>query len=179
MKTLSFNKIIPALFLVLMILTTAEVFAQRGRANLSPRAGKTLDEMPERPARDFGFCRNLPDITQEQLDQIDALRLLNMKENQQLRNQLNEKRARLRTLSTSDQPDTRAINSTIDEMANLRAEIQKNQMATHQEIRKLLNDDQRVIFDSRKQGAKAYGMEGNRRPGRKGPGYRGACPYTK
>jgi hypothetical protein len=42
-----------------------------------------------------------------------------------------------------------AINSTIDEIAALRGQMMKLHMANRQEIRKLLTDKQRVIFDTK------------------------------
>jgi len=177
MKTLKLGKILPVIILAIVMLTAADAFAQRGRGYYAKGAGRASDEMPERTTQKQGFCRNLPGITQEQLDKIDALHVEKLKENQQLRNQLNEKRARLRTLSTADQPDSKAIDVTIDEMAALRAAIQKNNMAKTQEIRKLLTDEQRVIFDAREPGKRGRGMMGEAGQGRRGPGFRGNCPY--
>jgi Spy/CpxP family protein refolding chaperone len=177
MKTQKLNKVLPAIMLAVVILTASDAFAQRGRGYYGKGAGRALDEMPDRTTQKQGFCSNLPGVTQEQLEKIDALHVENLKENQQLRNQLNEKRARLRTLSTADQPDSKAIDATIDEMAALRATIQKNNMAKTQEIRKLLTDEQRVMFDARGPGKKGRGMMGAAGQGRKGPGFRGDCPY--
>ncbi len=88
-------------------------------------------------------------LSDQQIEKIDALKLKTLKETQKLRNGIAEKQARLRTLSAEDNADMKAINNTIDEMSVLRAGIQKIHMAQHQEIRKLLTEDQRIIFDSR------------------------------
>ena len=179
MKTLNLIKVLPAILLAMVMLTAADAFAQRGRGYYGQGTGRAFEEMPERTTEKQGFCSNLPGITQEQLDKIDALHVEKLKENQQLRNQLNEKRARLRTLSTADQPDSKAIDATIDEMAALRATIQKNNMARMQEIRQLLTDEQRVVFDARGPGKRGPGMMGAAGQGRRGPGFRGDCPYRK
>lgn len=179
MKTKSLIKALPAILLVMIMLTAIDTYAQRGRGYYRPGAGRAIDEMPKHATQKQGFCSNLPGITQEQLDKIDALHVEKLKENQQLRNQLNEKRASLRTLSTADQPDSKAIDATIDEMATLRAAIQKNNMAQHQHIRELLTDEQRVIFDARGPGSRGRGMMGPAGQGRRGPGFRGECPYRK
>lgn len=95
-------------------------------------------------------CDKLPGITEEQKQKIRDLKTANLKPQTQLRNQIAEKRARLNTLQAADEVDMKAINKTIDEMTALRAEMQKNMVALHQDIRKLLTDEQRAIYDSRK-----------------------------
>lgn len=164
------------MLMAVMMLIVMDVAAQRYR-NQAPRPEKLNEEVTERPS---GFCRNLPGITPEQTEQIDALRLKGMKQTQQLRNELGEKQARLRTLSTSDKPDQNTINKTIDEIAAIKANIQKNRMATHQEIRKLLNDDQRIVFDNNSgTGRKGRGPCASRGSSGGSPGFRGDCPYRK
>lgn len=181
MKTSNFNKITSVFIVAAIMMIAADAFAQGGRGL---RASRAIDETPERPMRGQGFCANLPDITQEQLDQIDALRLKALKENQQIRSQLGEKQARRRTLSIADQPSIKAINKIIDEIADLKAEMQKNRMATHQEIRKLLNEEQRVIFDERQPRQRAFGMRKGRGFRNENRGFRGRghrfhwdCPF--
>ena len=178
MKTQNFSRLTSILLVVLMFVAS-DAFAQRGRANYGPHTGRAFDEMPDRTLRQPGFCGNLPGITDEQLEKIDAIRLNTMKKNQQLQNQLGEKRAQLRTYSTSDQVDMSAINQTIDKIAAIRSELMKNRLASNQEIRNLLNEDQRVVFDSRKPGRKGYGSGRHQGNIGRGPGFRGDCPYRK
>lgn len=95
-----------------------------------------------------GRHMNLPNLTDEQKDQMAKLRTGNMKVMLDFRNKIQEKMARLHTLQTADKPDMSAINSTIDDIFALRAEMAKKQAAHHQKVRSLLTDEQRVIFDS-------------------------------
>lgn len=96
-----------------------------------------------------GRHMNLPNLTDEQKDQIAKLRTENMKTMLQNRNLLQEKMAKLNTLQTADKPDMKAINTLIDETAALKATMAKAQAAHRQQVRSLLTDEQRVIFDSR------------------------------
>lgn len=186
MKIKNGFKMIAALALILLMVLATNIFAQRGRG-FAPRNERSMKEREEREFREPGICRNLPGITQEQSDKMDAIRLQSMKENQQLRNQLGEKQAQLRTLKTAEQPDMNAINKTIDEMAALRAGMHKNQVAKHQEIRKLLTEEQRILFDSRGSGKRGYASicdggpkgRGDGGPKGRGPGFRADCPYRK
>jgi Spy/CpxP family protein refolding chaperone len=88
-----------------------------------------------------------PELTKEQQTKIGELRVVLQKDCLGLKNQIAEKRAHLKTISTVDQPDMVAINKTIDEIYALRAEITKKKAAFEQEIRKLLTPEQRLQFD--------------------------------
>jgi Spy/CpxP family protein refolding chaperone len=114
----------------------------------------------DRPTRN---AQCILDLTPEQDTKITELRTKHLKEVTPMRNELNEKRAKLRTLQTSEKTDLNAINKTIDEMATLRANIQKKGAAHRSEVSSLLTDDQRVMFNARKEnrmGSRGQGTMG-------------------
>lgn len=92
---------------------------------------------------------NLPDLTDEQKQNIEDLKIELMKENMPLKNELMEKKARLRTLSTVENVDMKEVNNVIDDITGLLASMMKNGAEKMQNIRELLNEDQRLIFDSK------------------------------
>jgi len=94
-----------------------------------------------------GICKFYPDLTQEQENKITALKTQHLKNTQDLRNQLNEKRAHYKTLMTAENPNMGAINNLIDEIAKIKGQLLKAKAAHQQEVRKVLTEDQRVIFD--------------------------------
>ena len=94
---------------------SSNALAQRGQ-------GKGMMENPDRAPQMQKF---IPNLTPEQEVKISELRTAHLKEVTPLRNELGEKRARLRTLESADKPDMNAINKTIDEMAVIKANIQK------------------------------------------------------
>ncbi|HPD95148.1 MAG TPA: Spy/CpxP family protein refolding chaperone [Tenuifilaceae bacterium] len=106
-----------------------------------------------------GEC-NIPNLTDEQKQKIDDLRVKHIKEVTPIKNELNEKRAHLHTLETADKPNLNEINKTIDEISALRAEIMKKNAAHRLDVASLLTDEQRVFFNSRPMGKR--GMRGNR-----------------
>ncbi len=112
-----------------------------------------------------GRYMGIPGLTDDQKTQIEKLRTAHQKDMLALKNQVAENRAHYRTLMTADKPDMNAINKNIDEYTGLRAAMMKKQAAHQQDIRKLLTDEQRLAFDSRK------GGEGHRM----GMGF-GQCP---
>jgi len=91
------------------------------------------------------------DLSDEQQTKAEALRLNMHKAALPIKNQLGENRAKMRTLTTADNPDMKAINKLIDQNAALRAELEKLRAASHQDFRKLLTEEQRVKFDTRRQ----------------------------
>ena len=97
-------------------------------------------------------CMNLPNLTDEQKEKMQQLRTENMKIMLEKRNLVHEKMAKLQTLQTADKADMKAINALIDEIAVVKADMAKQHAAHRQQIRNLLTDEQRVIFDSRPHG---------------------------
>ncbi len=97
----------------------------------------------------MGSLYGIPNLTDDQKKKLQELRTPHAKEVLPLENQLGEKKAHLRTLQTADKADLVAINSTIDEMAQLQSQLMKKRAAHTQAIRKILTDDQRIAFDMR------------------------------
>lgn len=89
----------------------------------------------------------IPGLSEEQQEQIKTLRTEHMKAVQPLRNQLGEKKARLRTLTTADKVNMTDVNKIIDDIGKMQTQMMKLKEQHRQEIRKLLNDEQRVMFD--------------------------------
>lgn len=92
---------------------------------------------------------NLPDLTDEQRTQIRNIMLNTRKEMLPIQNELREKQAQLRTLTTGENIDMEAANTVIEEIGALRTKMMKNRITSRQEIRNLLTEEQRIIFDSR------------------------------
>ncbi|NPA35559.1 MAG: periplasmic heavy metal sensor [Chlorobi bacterium] len=118
------------------------------------------------------FCNNLPNITEEQKNKLDAMRTEHWKNVQNTQNLIAEKIARLRTLRTADNVDMKEINKTIDELNSLRTQIQKSREQHIQDVRKLLTDEQRVYFDNfQNTRGQRFGRGMGRGMGRCGRGY--------
>lgn len=145
--------------LVLMLSVAFSTSAQQRAA--SPQQKKQMK---------FEHSDMLPDLTEAQKDQMKAIHIKGMKATQTLKNQLMEKRAHLNTLSSADKADMKAINKQIDEIFIIQASIHKVRAASKQEVRSLLTDDQRVMFDARKGGmSHRNGGHGTKNYDGKGP----------
>ncbi len=92
---------------------------------------------------------NIPDLTETQKTKLTEMRAANMKEMLPLKNELQEKKAHLNTISTGDNVNMNDVNKTLDEMGAIKTNMAKKRAAHRQEVRKILTDDQRVFFDMR------------------------------
>jgi Spy/CpxP family protein refolding chaperone len=135
------KKTIPLLIAALFIVSSGFVCAQ------GPK-----EERPDRPPmhgeKGPGHGPMIPDLTDEQKEQIKNLRVELMQDLTSLKNKLGEKQARLRTLQTANKANMSEINKEIESIGDLRTEIMKLKAANHQKIRSLLTDEQRVFFDA-------------------------------
>jgi Spy/CpxP family protein refolding chaperone len=168
MKTKMLRPAMNAIVIGTLLMTMGlNVYAQRGQG----RPGQPMLIQENRPQREHF----IPNLSPEQQTQIQELRTKHLKEVTPLRNELNEKRARLQTLQSAEKPDMNAINKTIDEMAQIKANIIKKKAAHRAEISSLLTDDQRVEFSARRAGgSKKMEHRGHNKQERMGN-----CPYMQ
>ncbi len=96
-------------------------------------------------------CRQGDDLklSEEQKEQMKSLRLEFMKEMTPLKNELEVKRATLKSVSVGDNVDMKKANNLIEEIGDLKTEMAKKQFAQKQKIRNILNDEQKILFDAR------------------------------
>lgn len=142
----------------MMMISTASL-AQRGRSMRGP------GRMAHAPGSNQS-CQWIPNLTDQQQEQLQGLRVDHINEMTDYRNQLYEKRARLRILETKDDPKMDAINQVIEEMGAIRINMQKNRANHRQEVRKLLNEEQKAYYDSRMMRHDRFDRKGGRPGGR-------------
>ncbi len=86
-------------------------------------------------------------FTPEQEEQLKPLKLAQMKAMTQYRNKLGEYQARLKTITSVDDVKLKDVDKLLDEMGKVKLEMAKNQMSHKQDIRAMLTDEQKVMFD--------------------------------
>jgi Spy/CpxP family protein refolding chaperone len=95
-----------------------------------------------------GKCHfGIPDLTEAQQAQIEKLRTAHMKDVLPLKNELGEREAKLKTLMSSTNPDMNAINAEIEKIGQIKIEMHKKKALHQQDVRKVLTEEQRVMFD--------------------------------
>ncbi len=101
----------------------------------------------------------IPDLTEEQKDKIKSLHVDHMKSILPLENQLDEKKARLKSLTTAENVNLEKVDEVIDEITSIDNKIMKSRVRHGQDIRNILTEEQRIIFNSKHH-------KGINRPGR-------------
>ncbi len=107
-------------------------------------------------------------LSAAQQTQMEQLKTKHMQETQTLRNQMGEKKAHLQTLRTAKSVDMKAVNTTLKEISALQLKMAQSREAHFQEVRKILNDEQRVKFDAKISNKNFHSGQGKNCGGGKG-----------
>lgn len=88
-----------------------------------------------------------PAFTDEQQEQIETIREKYSDERAELTNRLKVIMVEAQEADTDGEPDYGALERNIEEVAEIRVQLAKLRLEIHKEIRPLLDDDQKVLFD--------------------------------
>ena len=122
-----------ALSALFIIDATAQPRGQMRQQEVGPRA----------------YCQIIPDLTEEQEEKINDLQSEQIKERTQHRTEMEELRAKKRSLMLQESPDSEELEEVIDQKSELRSGQIKSNIAHRQDIRELLTEEQREYFDNR------------------------------
>lgn len=89
----------------------------------------------------------MPQFTQEQQEQIEAIHEKYSDERAELTNRAKVLRLELAELVGDGEPDFDGIEGKLEEIARVRVDLMKLRLRIHKEIRPLLDEDQRKLFD--------------------------------
>jgi len=141
--------------IAILLFVTGSVFAQGNQGRKGNFDGQGRMNKADR-------FMNIPDLTDAQKTQLKDMRTANMKEMLPLRNEIQEKQAHLKTVSTGDNVNMNDVNKTLEELSAIKLVMAKKRAAHRHEIRKILTDDQRVFFDMHAGNKMKKGMKGKR-----------------
>ncbi|MFH1689468.1 MAG: hypothetical protein ABIE42_04435 [Candidatus Eisenbacteria bacterium] len=144
---------IVVLALVAVALIAVPAVAMRGRAGGGHR----------------GMGRGMgPAFTAEQQEQIEKIQDNYNDDRAELTNRLKVIMLEARDVEDDAAPDYGAIENTIEEVSAIKVKLAKLRLQIHKEIRPLLDDDQKVLFDRGLGGLLHGGMGGQGHPGMMG-----------
>ena len=109
------------------------------------------------------------DLTEEQQEQIKALRLEHHKTMKPLKNKMLELKASERTLMSEESVDLNKVNSVIDEQTELSNQMKKLQAAHRVEMKEVFTEEQLFKLEQLrkvKKNRRGHGPAMNHRPGR-------------
>lgn len=138
-------KRVAQLFIIAVFaITSTQAFAQQRGEQRRAMAQRAMHaQQAER-----GFERNGLDLTDEQKEQIEEIRFETQKAVLPIQNELREKQAQLRTLTTGEDADFGKAQDVVREIGDLKTELQLIQLSTREEVRSLLTEEQRLKFDT-------------------------------
>ncbi|MCV9388903.1 Spy/CpxP family protein refolding chaperone [Reichenbachiella ulvae] len=138
------NKMIITALAILLV--SGSAWAQcPGQAN-GPRGGLKTNRMGT-PIERMAYRLDLSEVQQQKIEDIH---LTYAKKNQPLRNEVNELQARLQTLTTTDSPDKKEIESTVAQISDARETLMLNRTLCQLDIRSELDESQKLRFDQMK-----------------------------
>lgn len=112
-------------------------------------------ERPQPPQQEMQMAKKrghkgprIPNLSEEQKEQLKAFKVELEKNALPLKNQLGEKEARLKTLTTSESYDETAVNSVIEEIGDIKTEMMKLKVAQGEKIKSILTEEQLVAFNN-------------------------------
>ena len=100
-------------------------------------------------------------LTDEQKKQVARLKLDYKKKVYPVKAKMRQTKVELALLITADKPSQNDIDKKIDELAKLKAEKMRLKAAHKIEVRKVLNDEQRVKFDMKMLKKAYHGKKGH------------------
>ncbi len=127
------------ILLALAALSSMPLLAQQ-RPPMQERMQRMRAERPERESF----------LTEEQKEQMKALREEHMKTSTPLQNRMKELRARQNSLMSVESPDRGEINEVLEEINGLHGQLQKANVEQRLAFRELLTEEQRIKIDAMK-----------------------------
>lgn len=118
---------------------SADLFAQTERKKV-------------RQKHDKQSCHFMEDLTEAQKTKIEEIKTAKRAKMIEMRADVNVKRAELEKLRISDDASENQINAKVDEISELRAEMQKERLAAERAIMNELTPEQRVKYRSHNKG---------------------------
>lgn len=113
------------------------------------RAGMAYGRTNGPGTRD-GSGLNRLDLTEEQQKEIQTMKLANYKEMKPLRAEMNEIKAREKTLMAQEEINKKALNKLIDEQTDLMNKIQKKQLSHKLAFKEILTDEQEMKMEQKR-----------------------------
>ena len=105
------------------------------------------------------------DLTEEQQESLKTLQQEQFKNMQQLRNKMNELRARERTLMSEEKIDKDAVSKLIDEQTELTNQMRKQQLDHRLAVREILTEEQLLQMEMQRNRRQDFNSRGNERWG--------------
>ncbi len=92
----------------------------------------------------------IPDLTDKQKEQIKEIQMKKAKQIIPIKNELGEKKARMKTLMSADKPQKEEIMNLVEEMGRLKTQMKKIKITSKLDIHNILTEEQRLWIQMHK-----------------------------
>nr|WP_321451870.1 periplasmic heavy metal sensor [uncultured Carboxylicivirga sp.] len=106
-------------------------------------------------------CVIQDNLTQDQQDKVNELRIAYFQKTKDQHNELNELQAKKHTLETTEPLNKEALYNCLASINSIQTQLQKERIRHYQDVKANLTDDQIVLFDARRKGSKGPMNQGN------------------
>lgn len=144
MKSNRLKSSVIASLLMLMIVSVSVQAQDRKGPHPSRQGHEQMDKGERGPKK--GEHPPIPDMTEEQKEQMKAVHLEVEKAALPLHNQIREKEARLKSLVSATNYDERALNKVLDEIGTLKTSVRKLEVGSLQKVKSILTEDQMLFL---------------------------------
>lgn len=120
--------------LLLALFLNVATFAQPKRGHFPKQQGQPM------------IVNVIPDLTEQQKNQIVQYHNQMLKATTPLEAEIQQKRAELNVLMTKDS-DTQQKQKVVKEIEDLKVQMQMERIKYHDNVRALLNENQKIVFD--------------------------------
>ena len=130
------------------IITAVAILAVSAAIVVPAVAQKAFPQAPMTPGMGRRACAGFgPQFTLEQQEQIKKIHERYNDERTEFANRLKVMALEMQDVVEADEPDFKAIERKMEDMAAVKLDLAKLKLRIHQDIRPLLDDDQRTLFD--------------------------------
>lgn len=114
-----------------------------------PGDGAKAHHQRESKEGHHALMESLPNLTEAQKTQLKEIREQGRKDSQPQREKMKAMREKLQNMKMSDNPNQKEIDTLIDEMHRLKAQMEKSRTASELKMRSVLTPEQRKVLDEK------------------------------
>jgi len=142
------KKLMSILMMSIIVMGSYPLMAQKKVQQSTPPQAPTTSQVAEQPQKVYGW-QKIPNLTDQQKEQITTLHTAHIKQMTILKNQLGEKKAQMNTATSWASYNAADAEKLLDEIYNIKLQLAKEKLSFHDAVRNLLNEDQKNFWDKK------------------------------
>ncbi|MBK6934906.1 MAG: hypothetical protein IPH17_07575 [Bacteroidales bacterium] len=140
------KKLTSILIMGILIVGSQSLMAQKKNQPTPPSTSSS--QVVEQPKKAYGW-QAIPNLTDQQIEQIKTLQAEHKKQITILKNQLGEKKAQLQTATSWASYNASNAEKILDEIYAIKLQMAKEKLSFHNAVRNILDDNQKIYWDKK------------------------------